>query len=199
MTNGSLIPAYYSVTANVTDLAGNVSGTVTRLAAFDNVAPAIAALTRSPASVAALGSVTISGNATDNLDLTSTKGNLTYTTAPLPFQGVAGTSFGPNFDATTVTASGTAVTLSNLYRGLQSTTVAGAINPASAVGPVASVTVTDVGTNVSTPATLAITMASAPTNVLTNSNTLTATPDEWCSDHVAGVDHPHDQRGWPCL
>jgi len=174
MTNGSLIPAYYTVTANVTDLAGNVSGTVTRLAAFDNVAPAIGALTQSPASVAAMGSVTVTGTATDNLDLTSTKGNLTYATAPAPFQGVAGTSFGPNFDATTVVSGSAAVTIPNIYRGLQSTT-AGAIQ-ANAAAPVASVTVTDVGTNVSTASTLTVTMASAPTNVLTNSNTLTATP-----------------------
>jgi hypothetical protein len=174
MTNGTLVPGYYFVTANVTDLAGNVSGTVTRLAAFDNVAPVIAGLTQSPATVAAMGTVTVTGNATDNLDLTSSKGNLTYATAALPFQGVAGTTFGPNFDATTVTTGAASVALPNVYRGLQSAP-GGAITANAAV-PVAKLTVTDVGTNVSLPATLTIATTTPATNVLTNSNTLTATP-----------------------
>jgi hypothetical protein len=173
-TNGTAVPGYYLIAGTVTDLAGNVSTGVSRLAAFDNVAPAIAGLTQSPAQVVPMGAVTVTGNATDNLDLTSTKGNLTYVTAPLPFQGVTGTSFGPNFDATTVKTGSASVAIPNVYRGLQST-VAGAIQ-ANAAAPVASVTVTDVGTNVSAPATLTVTTTGAPTNVLTNSNTLTATP-----------------------
>ncbi|MEO5817563.1 MAG: Ig-like domain-containing protein [Gemmatimonadaceae bacterium] len=175
MTNGSLIPGYYMVTATVTDLAANVSNSVTRLAAYDNVAPVIAGLTQSPAPVAAMATVTVTGNATDNLDLSTSKGNLTYATAPLPFQGVAGTSFGPNFDATLATTGAASVALPNVYRGLQSAGAGGAIQANAAV-PVASLTVTDVGTNTSAAATLTIATATAATNVLQNTNTLTATP-----------------------
>jgi|GEM_PF-4209628 len=172
-TNGSGLSGYYNIVANVTDLAGNVSGTVTRLAAFDNVAPAIVSLTQSPSAVASFGTVTVSGAATDNLDLATTKGNLTYANAPLPFQGVAGTSFGPNFDAILVTAGTASVALPNVYRGLQSV-AAGVIQGNTSV-PVASVTVTDVGTNVSPAATLTIATTTAATNVLAG-NTFTATP-----------------------
>ena len=172
-TNGTALPGYYNIVANVTDLAGNVSGTVTRLAAFDNVAPAITSLTQSPSAVPAFGTVTVSGAATDNLDLTSSKGNLTYTNAPLPFQGVAGSSFGPNFDATTVTTGTASVALPNVYRGLQS--VAAGVIQGNTSAPVASLTVTDVGTNVSPAATLTIATTTAATNVLAG-NTFTATP-----------------------
>jgi hypothetical protein len=172
-TNGTAVSGYYNIVANVTDLAGNVSGTVTRLAAFDNVAPAITGLTQSPSAVMAFGTVTVSGTATDNLDLNTSKGNLTYANAPLPFQGVAGTSFGPNFDAATVTTGAASVALPNVYRGLQS--VAAGVIQANTSLPVASVTVTDVGTNVSPAATLTIATTTAATNVLAG-DTFTATP-----------------------
>jgi hypothetical protein len=179
MTNGTLTPGYYQVTATVTDLAANVSNSVTRLAAFDNAPPSIAALTQSPASVPAMGTVTVTGNATDLLDLTSTKGALKYTTLPVAapsFQSVAGTSFGPNFDATTVTAAAASVALPNVYISLQSAAAGTGAIQANFALPSASVTVTDVGTNVSAPATLTIATAAGAGNVLQTSNTLTATP-----------------------
>jgi hypothetical protein len=171
-TNGTAVPGYYSFTGAVSDLAGNVSGTVTRLAAFDNVAPAIGALTQSPTALVPLGTVTVSGTATDNVDLTSTSGRLSYATATnaIPFKSVAGTSFGPNFVAAVVTSASASVALPNVYRGMQ--TVSGTnVITAGGVTPTATVTVTDVGTNVSAPATLTIATSTAKADILLNSNT----------------------------
>ncbi|MEO8621790.1 MAG: Ig-like domain-containing protein [bacterium] len=153
-TNG-----YFMFTGKVTDLAGNVSTVVSRLAAFDNVAPAIGALTQSPAAAVSLGSVTVTGTATDNLDLTASSGRLSYATAPAPFASVAGTTFGPNFDAATVTSAPASVTLSNVYRGLQGTS-AGNLILAGGAAPTATITVTDVGGNTS-PASPVATIATS--------------------------------------
>jgi len=173
-TNGTAVVGYYTVTAAARDRALNSSATVTRVAAFDNVAPAIGGLTQSPAAVASLGTVTVSGTATDNFDLATSRGNLSYATSPNPFQAVGGTSFGPNFDATLV-ASGTAsVSLSNVYRGLQSVDGAGVIQ-ANRATPTATITVTDVGTNTATSAALPIVTSTAGANIQVG-NTLSATP-----------------------
>jgi len=171
-TNGSATNGYWQFSGTVSDLAGNVSTNVTRLAAFDNVAPAIGALTQSPTAAVSLGTVTVTGTATDNVDLTSTKGWLSYTTAPAPFAAVAGTSFGPNFDAATVTSASASVALGNVYRGLQSTT-AGVIN-AGGSAPTANVTVTDVGTNVSVASTGTIVGFSPAKGDILVGNTFTA-------------------------
>ena len=158
-TNGTATNGYFMFTGTVTDLAGNVSSTVSRLAAFDNVAPAIAALTQSPAAAVSLGSVTVTGTATDNLDLTASSGRLAYATAPNPFASVAGTSFGPNFDAATATSAPASVVLTNVYRGLQNVT-AGNVVQAGGAAPTATITVTDVGGNTS-PASPVLTIATS--------------------------------------
>src|SRR5260221_6632324 len=93
------------MSAFAVDQASNVSPTITRQAAFDNVAPAVSALTQSPAAVASLGTVTVSGTATDNFDLASSKGNLQYSPAgyvlvTVPFASVAGTAFRAQIAAT---------------------------------------------------------------------------------------------------
>ena len=163
-TNGTGTNGYFLFTGTVTDLAGNVSNSVSRLAAFDNVAPGIGALTQSPAAAVSLGTVTVSGAATDNVDLTSSSGRLAYLTAPNPFQSVAGTSFGPDF-VPAVQLTGTAsVALSNVYRGLQNTT--GNVINAGGVAPSATVTVTDVGGNSTTSAPLTIAMSTTRADIL---------------------------------
>ena len=165
---------YYTVNAVAIDRALNTSTPVVATAAFDNVAPAIGALTQSPSAVASLGTVTVSGTATDNFDLTSSSGKLSYATAAAtPFQSVAGTSFGPNFDATMVISGTASVALSNVYRGLQNTT-AGTINAGGAT-PTATVTVTDVGTNTSAPSSATIATTTVKGDILVG-NTFTATP-----------------------
>jgi hypothetical protein len=99
---------------------------------------------------------------TDQFDLASSTGRLSYGT--VNFGSVAGTSFGPNFDATRVTSGTATVALPNVYRGLQSTTAGGVIN-AGAVLPTGSVAVTDVGRNTVTSANVAITTTTASADV----------------------------------
>lgn len=173
-TNSTGLPGYYTITAFPQDQAGNPGATITRTAAFDNVAPTIGAITQSPAAVASLGTVTVSGTVADNFDLASSNGRLAYATSSNPFQSVGGTSFGPNFDATLVTSGTATVSLPNVYRGLQSTdwTAAGYIMWNTAT-PTATITVTDVGTNYANSVGLTIATTTAATNVLQTSNTFT--------------------------
>jgi len=172
-TGATAVVGYYTVNAVAVDQALNVSTSVQRTAAFDNVAPTVSAATQA-APVVPLGTVTVSATAADNFDLASSKGRLTYATA-LPFASVAGTSFGPNFDATLVTSGTATVALPNVYRGLQSVT-AGDVIQANSAAPTATITVTDVGTNTATSAALPITTTTAATNVLVAGNTFAATP-----------------------
>jgi hypothetical protein len=160
-TNSTLLSGYYTVTAQGVDRAGNSSASVTRIAAYDAVAPTAAAPTLA-ASVAPLGTASISSAVTDQFDLASSTGRLSYGT--VNFGSVAGTSFGPNFDATRVTSGTATVALPNVYRGLQSTTAGGVIN-AGAVLPTGSVAVTDVGRNTVTSANVAITTTTASADV----------------------------------
>jgi len=119
------------------------------------------------------GSASVSATASDNFDLATSSGRLTYATAPLPMASVSGTSFGPNFDATLVTSGTATVSLPVIYRGLQNTT-GGTIN-AGGVAPTAAITVSDVGNNLATSASTAITTTTAKADILVG-NTLTATP-----------------------
>jgi hypothetical protein len=173
-TNGTNAIAYYQFNGFVTDLAGNVSAPVARLAAFDNFVPTVAALTQSPAPAVALGAVTVTGTAVDALDLTSSKGRLQYATATnsIPFQSVNGTSFGPNFDVSTVTTAPASVTLTNIYRGMQSVDVGGTIQ-AGGVVPTATITVTNVGTLSGTSPVYTITTSTTKADILLNTNTFT--------------------------
>ena len=124
---------------------------------------------RSPsaATVAPLGTVTVSAAVTDGFDLASSNGRSTYSTASNPFQSVGGTNFGPNFDATLVTSGTATVSLPNVYRGLQSTdwTAAGTIMFNTAV-PVATMTVKDVGGNFANSVGLPIVTTTAAVNIL---------------------------------
>ena len=54
----------------------------------------IGAIAQSPAAVAPLATVTVSGTATDNLNLSTSRGNLIYVNAPNPFARVAGNVLG---------------------------------------------------------------------------------------------------------
>jgi hypothetical protein len=78
---GNATPGYYTYTAYARDAAGNQSGTVTRVVAFDvagNVPALTTALFNTPLSG---GSVTFNANASDNFDLRDVTYALTY--APL--------------------------------------------------------------------------------------------------------------------
>ena len=173
-TGATGVVGYYRVDAVGVDQAGNTSAAVSRLAAFDNVAPTVAAPTQSPSAVAPLGTVTVTSTAADNFDLASSKGRLAYATSATPFASVAGTSFGPNFDATTVTSGSASVALPNVYRGLQTTNGTNVIQAGGAV-PTATITVTDVGTNTATSAAATIATTTAKADILVG-NTLSATP-----------------------
>ena len=156
------VNGYYTLNAIAIDQALNPSTpAVSRSAAFDNVLPGIGALTQSPATVASLGTVTVSGTATDNLNLISSRGNLRYTTAPSPFARVAGNALG--VFGQFITSATATVALPNVYRGLQST-VANVIQ-ANAALPTASITVTDVGTNTFTSAFAPIATSTASANI----------------------------------
>jgi len=177
MTNGTAgtanSNAYYTITVTPVDLAGNVGAPVTRIAAYDTIAPVVAA--PASAAVTPLGSVTLTGAATDNLDLATAKGDLLYATAPLPIAGPAATSFGTLFDPTLVKSATASATIANVYRGLQSTT-AGIIQGNTAP-PAGTLTVTDVGTNSFTSPSAPITTTSAAANILTTSSiTFAVTP-----------------------
>ena len=180
MTNGTAgtagSNAYYTVTVFPVDQAGNVGPTVTRIAAYDTIAPTIGAPSPTPNPVAPLAAVTLTANATDNLDLATMAGHLVYNvTAPAPIAGPAATSFGPLFDATLVQSAPATATLSNVYRGLQSTT--GGVVQANATLPFGTLTVTDVGTNSITSAQSAIPTTTASANVFTSTPvTMAVTP-----------------------
>lgn len=167
-TGGTGVVGYYTVSAQPVDQAGNRGNTVTRTAAFDNVAPALGALAQSPASVAPLGTVTVSGTATDNFNLISARGNLTYATAPNPFQGVT-QSLG-SFGGQTTSATASLALPTPVYLGLQNTGAGGAVN-AGGAAPVASATVTDVGQNVSAASQRTITTTTARSDVSGNIQT----------------------------
>ena len=170
-TNSTLLSGYYIVTAQGVDRAGNTSASVTRIAAYDAVAPTAGAASLA-ASVAPLGTASISSAAADQFDLASSTGRLSY--GATNFASVAGTSFGPNFDATRVTSGSATVALPNVYRGLQTNT-AGVIN-AGALLPTGTVTVTDVGRNSVTSTAVAITTTTASADVqVGNTVGLTAT------------------------
>ena len=179
-TNGTAVVGYYTITATARDRALNSSTpSLTRLAAFDNVAPTVGAVTQSPAAAVSLGTVTVSASAADAFDLASSSGRLVYNpagTAPTPvtFQSVAGSSFGPNFDATFVTSGTASVTLSNVYRGLQGVDGTNVIQ-ANRANPTATITVTDVGTNTATSAAGTIATSTAGANIQAG-NTFSVTP-----------------------
>jgi hypothetical protein len=158
------VPGYYTLNAIAIDQANNPSAPpVVRTAAFDNVAPAVGAVTQSPAAVAPLGTVTVSATATDNLNLIASRGNLRYATSAQPFARVAGNTLG-TFGQFVQSATAT-VALPNVYRGLQSTV--GNVIQANTAAPSATITVTDVGTNTGTSAVTPITTTTAATNILT--------------------------------
>lgn len=163
LTGGTNVVGYYTITANSEDQAGNKSAVVTRTAAFDNVAPTAGAITQSPAAVDPLGTVTVSASAADNFALTTTRGNLTYATAPAAFARVAGNVLGAF--GTQVTSGTATVALPNVYRGLQSTDVANTIL-ANTATPSATITVSDVGRNTVTAGPTTVATSSAATNAL---------------------------------
>jgi hypothetical protein len=166
-TNGTAVAGYYTITAAPIDQAGNTGAVITRIAAYDAIAPAVAAPTQqSPNPVAPLAAATVAATATDNFDLATFKGNLVYASAPAPFQGPAAGSFGTTFDATYVTSGTATVSLPNVYRGLQNT--AGGIVAPGAATPTATVTVTDVGTNSATSSAVAIATTTASADILTS-------------------------------
>jgi hypothetical protein len=169
-TNGTAQQGYYTVTATSVDRAGNASGSVTRTAAYDPVAP-VAGAASLAASVVPLGAASVSASVTDQFDLATSVGRLEYGT--IYFANVAGTSFGPNFDAARVVSGTATVSLPNVYRGLQTTT-AGTIN-ATAILPTGAIVVRDVGRNSDT-ATVAITTTTASADILVgNQFTIQAT------------------------
>lgn len=180
-TNGTAVVGYYTINATARDRALNSSTpspTVTILAAFDNVAPTVGAVSQS-GTVASLGTVTVTAPAADNFDLASSSGRLIYNPVgslptPVTFQTVAGTSFGPNFDATMVISGTASVALPNVYRGLQGVDV-GNLILANRATPTATITVTDVGTNTALSAAGAIATTTAGANIQTG-NTFTVTP-----------------------
>jgi hypothetical protein len=183
---GTGVVGYYTMSAVAIDQALNVSGpALVRTVAFDNVAPAIGALTQSPAAVAPLGTVTVSGAATDGLNLTTSKGHLINANVPTAgFASVTGNVLG-TFGQFVTSATAT-VALPNVYRGIQSTT-GGVIN-ANSVGSSATITVTDVGTNTATSAALPITITSpgAPVNILTGAGFTTPVQFTLASSATSG-------------
>ncbi len=180
-TSGTAVVGYYTITATARDRALNSSTpTLTRTAAFDNVAPTVGAVSQSGA-VASLGTVTVTAPAADNFDLASSSGRLIYNPVgslptPVTFQTVAGSSFGPNFDATFVTAGAATVALPNVYRGLQGVNAPGTdVIQANRATPTATITVTDVGTNTALSAAGAIATTTAGVNIQAG-NTFVVTP-----------------------
>ena len=150
-TGATGVVGYYTVTANSIDRALNTSATLTRIAAYDPIFPVLGAVSATTATP--LGSTTVTGAASDNFDLASASGRLTYATlqtltVPVPgFAQVAGTNFGTTFDATLVTSGTASVTLTNVYRGLQTTTVGSNVIVANAATPVAQLSVIDAARN----------------------------------------------------
>jgi hypothetical protein len=162
-TNSTGASGYYQIRARSHDQAGNESATLVRVAAFDNVAPVVATPT-APSAIASLGSVSLSATATDNLDLTSARGQLVYATAT-PFAGTSGTSFGANFDATLATSATATVSLGNVYRGLQSVDGSNVILLNSAT-PAGRIVATDVGGNSASSGNAAIATTTGNANIL---------------------------------
>jgi hypothetical protein len=159
-TGSTSTVGYYTVAANSIDQAGNVSGSLTRTAAFDNVAPTMGALTQAPVKVSALGKATVSGTATDAFALISAKGNLVY--GATVFQGSTSSiaAFGSQ-----VTSSAVTVALpTTVYLGLQSG-ASGTI-ASTGVAPSAQVVAKDVGGNTSASATVAIVTDSTKADIL---------------------------------
>jgi hypothetical protein len=141
---------YYTVKATAVDQAGNRSGTITATAAFDDIAPtAPTALTQSPATATALGTVTVAGSAADNFNLISARANLTYGTV---FFQAASRSLG-SFGTRNTSGAFTITLPTPVYLGLQSTT--GNVIQATGAAPVVSVKSQDL-TDSSTAATLNI-------------------------------------------
>lgn len=158
-TNGTNVNGYYTAVLTPRDVAGNNGITLTRSTAYDNVAPTVAAPTQSPAAVVALGSVTVSATAADNLNLTTSRANLIY--APITFARVTGNVLGTFGQF--VTSATASATLTNVYRGMQDGST-GTIT-AGIVTPAATVTVTDVGGNSATSAASPIATSTAATAV----------------------------------
>lgn len=161
---------YYTITATPIDRAFNSGASVTTLAIYDITAPTLGALTQSPAAVASLGTVTVSGAAADNLDLAGSSGNLSYAPAgssigTAKFATQTGTTFGPGFVPATVTTGTASVALPNVYRGMQGVDATNSII-ANAATPTASVTVTDVAGNPSAASATAIATSTASANIL---------------------------------
>ena len=77
---------------------------------------------------------------------------------------ITGTSFGPNFDASTVTSGTASVAFPNIYVGLQCTDAGGYIL-ANTTTPSVTIAVTDAGNNVMRSAALGITTTTAATNL----------------------------------
>ncbi len=174
---------YYTITATPVDRALNVGATVSTLAIYDITAPTLGALTQSPAAVASLGTVTVSGAAADNLDLAGSSGNLSYAPAgsaigTAVFATQAGTTFGTGFKPATVTSGTASVALPNVYRGMQGVDATNTII-ANAATPTATVTVTDVASNPSAAAATVVATSTTSANILipaAGTNKWTVTP-----------------------
>ncbi|MDB4905582.1 MAG: Ig domain protein group 2 domain protein [Gemmatimonadetes bacterium] len=218
VNGGTGVEGYYTVTEFAQDQATNVSTTNTRTNLYDVTAPAVGALSMSPSpaplassSVGLVGSTTVSGTATDNVDLASAAGTLDYatTTYAAKFsQGSVSIGNSPTFDSNVSTSAPASLAYSNIYRRLQSTDANGLIAAGGAV-PNANVTATDAAGNVSTASNLPIAVSAtgaADVNVGdsllvknsttpvsktgTNSTTLTA---EVHTATVAGANQPFTQ------
>ena len=162
MTNGTAVPGYYTASLTPSDVAGNSSATLVRTGAWDNVAPVVAAPTQSGA-VVPLGTVSLSSAATDNLNLTTSRGNLLYAlgSGTITFARVAGNTLGTFGQF--VTGGTATVALPNVYRGMQDGS-SGTIS-AVVVTPSATISVTDVGTNTTTSGASAVATTTAATAV----------------------------------
>ncbi len=143
---------YYTITAFAQDQAGNQSTpTLTQTFAVDAGPVAVTNVTQAPAKFDTLGAGgSVTGTATDALDLSNYFGMATYTAmnaAGFPvnanFQGSTG-SFGPNYDATFVQSATPSATLTNVWRHMQNAAAAGGQIEATGVAPGASLTATNV-------------------------------------------------------
>jgi hypothetical protein len=167
MTGATSVRGYYSVTAFAADLAGNNSPSVTRVAVFDDLLPFVGPPTQQLPAVPAFGTATLLFTAQDNLDLASSSGRLIYSPVGMTsvaFASIAGTSFGPNFDASYVTNGPGSVGLSSVFLGLQGTDATNIIQANSAT-PLATVTVTDAADNTYTTAPIGIVTAAVNSNI----------------------------------